>query len=85
MLEKVVDEPDLFLITPPHPWLPQLRLTLIILSHVRDDPLCALNDSAESRDREESTAKPVVHEEEASDVGSNSDNRHDGIHLPNSA
>ena len=85
MLEKVIDEPNLFLVTPPHPRLPQLRLTLIILSHVQDNPLCTLNDSAESHDREESTVNPVVHEEEASDVGSNSDNRHDGIHLPNSA
>ena len=85
MLEKVIDEPDLFLITPPHPRLPQLRFTLIILSHVQDNPLCALNDSAESRDGEESTVNPVVHEEEVSDVGSNSDNWHNGIHLPNSA
>ena len=85
MLEKVIDEPNLFLITPPHPWLPWLRLTLIILSHVQDDPLCALNDSAESIDREESTAKPVIHEEEVSDVGSNSNNWHNSIHLPNSA
>ena len=85
MLEKVIDEPNLFLITPPHPWLPRLRLTLIILSHVQDDPLCTLNDSAESHDREESTVKPVVHKEETIDVGSNSDNRHDGIHLLNSA
>ena len=45
---------------------------------MRDDPLCALNDSTESHDREELTVNPVIHEEEVSDVGSNSDNWYGG-------
>ena len=78
MLKKIIEGSNLIIITPPHPCLLQLRPTLIMQCHVRDNPLCTLNDSTESHDREDLTATPVIHEEEASDVDSNSDNGYGG-------
>ena len=79
MLEEIIAEcDDLFIISSPHPCLPWLRLILILYHHVRNDPLCTLGDSTESSDREKLTASPIVHEEEVSDVSSNSNNQHGG-------
>ena len=77
MLKEIIEESNLF-ITPPHPCLLWLRPTLIMQCHVRDDPLWTLNGGTESCDREELTVNPVIHEEEASDVGSNSNNQYSG-------